>query len=1399
MNNATMARALSRRTAPPAAKLNGTAAKPAAPAPAPAAPKPLQPSPALQRCLQGAKAATDAGEHSNAVALYATYLKENGYSEEMRDPKIGGNLNLLMGKAAMAAGDTVTAVAKLTAAGALLPGNPQIWRSLAEVHESTGNMRGLETALSHSIEVAESKGNYSKSRPLRLRLSEVQETLGDKASALATLKAFISNGKAAAAPAEEGSPSHTAEDMNELMRLKCSALTRGLSGIAVALPSPDALPQPPARMSQRPPTKDGSMSGSKDAGGALRGRSAAMSPLPHRSSTPGGDVASPAHSVRSVGSNTSVATSVTAGYQPKEHAVAGWILQSANKLAASMAELRALGDTERLSRLSAHCVVLSGDESGEVRRKAAVSIAEAVAASADETPWVQAQLAGFLTDASSPLSREGALLAIQAQCQIARAMVEPFLVPLMSAVLSAHADAAAPVRAAAAEAGMAIVHALNPQAVRIVLPALVEGMESREWRTKVGALEMVAALAMRAPAQTAAALPEIVPIVSLQVWDTHRQVQSASKHALMAACACIANPDIEPLVDRLVSVIGHPEETHSTLDALLATTFVTRVDCATLSVIAPLLGKCLRERAAAVRRKASKVIGNLVRLVTDPSDVAPFIPLLLPALQKTVVETADPEVAEVASEALDVLVRALGTGREAERARSGVAGPKPEEVSAMRAEMASHLRRAMLSCDVATRLGEEASAYIASLCTCLVMYGHGDEGPTDINNWRDAVLPYLRVAIESEEECETVFEAFHKAAAGSLYDDDDEKDVTELCNIEFSLAYGGKILLHNTPLRLVAGRRYGLIGANGVGKTTLMRNIASRNIDGLPEKLRTVFVEHDIVGSEAHTPVIDFMAAVPELQDVAREEISKSLSDVGFTLEMQDAAVSSLSGGWKMKLALVRAMLMNANVLLLDEPTNHLDTTAVAWLTRYLAGLTDVTVLVVSHDTAFVDNVVTDILHYEQQKLVPYHGNLSHFVRLRPEASSYYQLSQSLMRFKLPNPGPLDGINSTTKSILTMNNVTFHYPGCEKPSLIDVSLKLVLASRVAVVGANGAGKSTLIKLVVRETEPDPGSGEVWAHHNLRIAYVAQHSFHHVEQHLQKSPVQYMQWRYGTGDGTDRETIENSASLKLSEEEEARMSKAGAIESIKGRRKTGRTMEYECSFVEMGPEFDRYITLEKLVEMGYTKMVQLADKRIAAQAAGIDSRPTTTREIQAHLDDFALAPEFSVHGKVGGLSGGQKVKLVLAAAMWNRPHLLVLDEPTNYLDREALGALTIGIREFGGGVIMISHNKEFLKEICTETWLLEENRLYTKGEAKETELKTTSKRSQETEEPEEVVQAGCTNAVINYENIINPKSLKFLSKKEIRKIAKLAEKAEISVPDYVAKITRASPEWKWLSA
>ena len=183
----------------------------------------------------------------------------------------------------------------------------------------------------------------------------------------------------------------------------------------------------------------------------------------------------------------------------------------------------------------------------------------------------------------------------------------------------------------------------------------------------------------------------------------------------------------------------------------------------------------------------------------------------------------------------------------------------------------------------------------------------------------------------------------------------------------------------------------------------------------------------------------------------------------------------------------------------------------------------------------------------------------------------------------------------------------------------------------------------------------------------------------------------------------------------------------------------------------------------------------------SQSGGGTPRPLVTKTIQAHLDDFGLEQEFGTYGKISGLSGGQKVKLVLAAAMWNSPHLLVLDEPTNYLDREALGAFATAIKEYQGGVIMISHDREFMRALCTETWLVEDGEVEI-VEEEEVEGKIIQKRrvkkvEEELSEGGKIMNAGS--------NVNKAKEVKVeldfwgkpLSKADLRKKAKDAKAAK----------------------
>merc|ERR1712125_62725 len=480
---------------------------------------------------------------------------------------------------------------------------------------------------------------------------------------------------------------------------------------------------------------------------------------------------------------------------------------------------------------------------------------------------------------------------------------------------------------------------------------------------------------------------------------------------------------------------------------------------------------------------------------------------------------------------------------------------------------------------------------------------------------------------------------------------------------------------------------------------------------------------------------VDYVMADEKIQALAidKEEVTRVLATVGFTPDGKAKpfhAVYTLSGGWRMKLALARAMLQKADILLLDEPTNHLDVINVAWVKNYLNSITDVTSIIVSHDVGLLNDCCTEIIQIENLKLYQFKGNLDEFVKIKPAARAYFSFTEGKLKFKFPQPGPIEGIKSKGKALMKMSKCTFTYPVNDTPTLFDISVQVSLSSRVACVGENGAGKSTMIKLLVGEIEPQEGG--VWKHPNARIAYVAQHAFHHIESHLDKTPNEYIRWRYANN-GEDKESLVK-VTMQFSEEELKKQRtpyelqftdpESGKITKVKkvvaelvGGRKTNKSKEYEYEVKYAGSTVDsgQYLGAKILKKMGWEKAMKAVDMKIA-QRAGLYVRPLSTKNVEKHLNGCGLAAEFGTHYRMSALSGGQKVKVVLAAAMWNQPHILILDEPTNYLDRESLGALAGAIEDFQGGVVMITHNNEFCSKLCPETWVMDAGHLETKGDA-----------------------------------------------------------------------------------
>jgi elongation factor 3 len=377
-----------------------------------------------------------------------------------------------------------------------------------------------------------------------------------------------------------------------------------------------------------------------------------------------------------------------------------------------------------------------------------------------------------------------------------------------------------------------------------------------------------------------------------------------------------------------------------------------------------------------------------------------------------------------------------------------------------------------------------------------------------------------------------------------------------------------------------------------------------------------------------------------------------------------------------------------------------------------------------------LNDCCTHILAFDNLKLRVYKGNLDEYVKVNPAARSYFSLTESKMKFRFPAPGPIEGVKSKGKALMKLSNCTFTYPVNTKPTLFNITIQVSLSSRVACIGENGAGKSTMIKLLVGEIVPQ--EGEVWKHPNARVAYVAQHAFHHIESHLTKTPNEYIRWRFANG-GEDKESLVKS-SMQFTDEEVALQKKpfelqivdeaSGKISKVKkvvselvGGRKMNKSKEYEYEVKYAGStvESGEYLPAKTLKKMGWEKAMKAVDLKLA-QLAGMFIKPLSTKNVEDHLEGCGLAREFGTHYRISALSGGQKVKVVLAAAMWMQPHIVILDEPTNYLDRESLGALAGAIETFEGGVIIISHNNQFVSKLCPETWVMDAGHLETKGDA-----------------------------------------------------------------------------------
>ena len=688
----------------------------------------------------------------------------------------------------------------------------------------------------------------------------------------------------------------------------------------------------------------------------------------------------------------------------------------------------------------------------------------------------------------------------------------------------------------AGEVGYKIISNLSIQAFPYVLSKLFSGLDiSCKWKTHIGTLKLLQEYINRVYKYDrdllSSCLPELITNISDLLYSTRSEVSTLAYDTLYSAMNGITNKDLEPFLKDLIDAMVNRELTNETIQKIAGVVFVQTVEGSALSVVNPLILAGFRQDKAMVKRMCSRIVSNMSKLVEEPIEAEPFLKDLIPALYNCIDTIADPEARSVAIETHKHLVQIQTRGLE------------QKEIYKFRD--VNYINNELLNKIDTNEFNQLQLKYIAYITHSLIRTKTIEQ-----DEYVSELTPYVN-NLELSLNFDLIEYLFEQARnVISVQDNmiEDDENCTVLCDCEFTLAYGTKILLHNTKMKLIKGYKYGLLGQNDCGKTTLMKAIADGSVEGFPDsdEVKTVFVEADIQGELSHLNCVNYVLENEAIKNMgATEEMVRDvLKRVGFSEGKSagaggdcDDPISSLSGGWRMKLALARAMLQKADILLMDEPTNHLDVKNVKWVESYINSLTDTTVIMVSHDSGLLNNCCNYIIQIENLKLHLHKGNLAEFVKTHPEANSYFEFKANKFQFKFPEPAFLDGIKSRGKFLLKLDNISLTYPGNKVPTISDITVRASMNSRVACVGVNGAGKSTMIKVLTGELEPTTGTA--WKYPNSRIGYIAQHAFHHIEKHLNKTPNEYIRWRYEFGD--DKEGLDK-ATMKLNDNDLAEIRK-----------------------------------------------------------------------------------------------------------------------------------------------------------------------------------------------------------------------------------------------------------------
>lgn len=316
-----------------------------------------------------------------------------------------------------------------------------------------------------------------------------------------------------------------------------------------------------------------------------------------------------------------------------------------------------------------------------------------------------------------------------------------------------------------------------------------------------------------------------------------------------------------------------------------------------------------------------------------------------------------------------------------------------------------------------------------------------------------------------------------------------------------------------------------------------------------------------------------------------------------------------------------------------------------------------------------------------------------------------------------PSPEKLPSSRGQLPVAMALRKVSFKHMESDQPLFENVEAELLPTSRVGIIGKNGVGKSTLLSLISGKLQPI--AGEIWSNPSLRLVYIAQHHESQMGDFMQCTPLEYMQLRFRRG--YDIEALPQQHFANITEGQARRIrelakrhGKCGKeVEAILGRQasgKDGKDALYEVSWSGLGPAHNTFEKRSRLKTLGVEYMVEEYDRWMATVWGTGPERMLTRRELVHHFNDFGLPEEVSTKRKIEMLSSGQRSKVMLAASFWTRPHIVCLDEPTNFLDTETIEALTEALRKFNGGYVIVSHSENFIADTCKEVWRVADRQL-----------------------------------------------------------------------------------------